>query len=258
MSTGSQGEADRASWAVLLDEDALEEVENLAYFDNLADRIRAVRAPDTGGANLGAPASAVAAVTVLAGRALTLPLLEQVAPLLSGVIEELMPAPTPQRSLDAFWTLSYLNSAQCAGTSVPSTASDAEAAWLPGLAALRDRFSEPEQHTLALAASACRQATLVPDILGVPALPAFSAYETFGFNVQAFAMYLAAAVQVSASYEDVEPAWFDFVHRFPFKLDTEMLDWPALLWAARTVYATIAGLPVGEVGDEIHKLVIGA
>lgn len=42
------------------------------------------------------------------------------------------------------------------------------------------------------------------------------------------------------------------------KYEARMLNWPALLWAARAVYATIGGLPVAEVGDELHRLVTDA
>ncbi|BAH40465.1 MAG TPA: hypothetical protein DGD08_04765 [Gemmatimonas aurantiaca] len=258
MNRGSQDGNDRASWAVLLQEATPEEIENLEFFDDLADRIRAVRAPDTGGANLGAPGRAVAAVTVLSGSATAQVLLDQVAPLLPGVIQELMPVPARQQCLDALWALSYLNAAQCAGSDAPTEQQAAEIAWLPTLVASLGQFSESEQQTIALAAAACRQVSLVPSVFGLAALPTFTPGATFGFNVQGFALHIAAAIESRAPYEDVEMAWLDFVHGFPIKLDTGTLDWPALLWAARAVYATIGGIPVAEVGDELHALVANA
>ena len=258
MSKPSPGGSDRGTWRALLEDATAEEVENLEFFDDLAARLRAVRAPDTGGANLGAPGRSVAAVSVLAGPRVAQPLLDQVAPLLPGVIAELMPAPATKQCLDALWALSYLNAAHCAASEMPPAAAGAESAWLPTLAAARDQFSEPEQHTLALAACACALPALVPALVGARALPPFEPGLTFGFNVQGFALYLASAVGASAEYDDVEMAWLEFVHNFPIKLDTDMLDWPALLWAARAVYATIGGIPVAEVGDELHKLITGA
>lgn len=258
MNADMHGESDRGSWTALLDEATKEEVENLEIFDNLAERIRAVRAPGTGGAKLAAADRAVAAVTVLAGRTSATPLLDQVAPVLSDVIQELMPVPGRKQLLAAYWTLSYLNAARCAAAAVPDAATDAERDWLPVLASMGDEFSELERHTLALAACACGHVAIVTSIVDARALPAFTPSETFGFNVQGFALYLAAAIEQRASYEDIEMAWLDFVHCFPIKLDTETLDWPALLWAARAVYSTIGGIPVAEVGDELHTLVTGA
>lgn len=37
-----------------------------------------------------------------------------------------------------------------------------------------------------------------------------------------------------------------------------MLGWPALVWAARAVYATIGKVPEAEVALELHRLVTGA
>ena len=169
------------------------------------------------------------------------------------------PAPGQAERLAAFYTLSYLNVARCCGASVPAQSEEIEGRWLRDLAKMRDSFSEPALHTLAFAACAARIPAIVPTLVGAKqGLPKFTSGETFGFNVPAFALALAAAIDEGAGYVDVEMAWLDFVHRFPIKLDTDMLDWPALLWAARAVYATIGGIPVSEVGDELHRLVTGA
>jgi hypothetical protein len=120
-------------------------------------------------------------------------------------------------------------------------------------------MNERERHTLALAANAASLPRLVPAFTGTRTLPqSFVPGQMHGFNVPAFAVYLATAIEREASYQDVEPAWLDFVHRFPYKLDTGMLSWPALMWAARAVYATIGKLPEEEVALELHRLVIGA
>lgn len=257
MSEHTSDSSDRGTWGVLIEQDGPRILEDLEFFDDLAERIRTARRPDTGGANLGAAGSTIAASIVLIGHNAPKTLLAQIEPLLGGVINELMPQTRKEHRLDAFWTLSYLNAARCTGTGVPPDSATAEATWLPSLAAMRAQFSTAERHTLAFAASACGLTSLVATVLDA-APAAFVPGDTHGFNVQGFALALAAAIDANADYPDIELAWLDFVHRFPIKLDTDMLDWPALLWAARAVYATIGGIPVAEVGDELHRLVTGA
>jgi len=112
---------------------------------------------------------------------------------------------------------------------------------------------------LAFAACAAARPTLMPRLADLPGLEApFVPGRVFGFNVPGFAGDLASATEHGGTYQDIEPGWLDFVHSFPFKLDTRVLDWPALLFGARAVYATIGGLPEGEVALELHRLVTGA
>jgi hypothetical protein len=247
--------ADLEAWARLVEELAPEELENLGMFDDLAERLRTVRAPDTAAARLGGVDTSISAVLALAGPAPLQQLLAQVAPELPGVLAALKPRPTESQARSALWALSYLNAARCAGSVVPDDTTLAEAEWLGTLASSRTRFNEPEQHALALAACACGQPGLVTSILDAPPPEPFVPGVSFGFNVPDFVRYLAAAIEAGHTYDAVEPAWLDFVQRFPIKLDAQMLDWPALLWAARAVYATLGGRPVVGVGDELHRLV---
>src|SRR5205085_1632733 len=130
--------------------------------------------------------------------------------------------------------------------------------WLAQLAERTRELTEPERHALALAACAAARPTLVPPLADLPNVDEpFVANRVFGFNVPAFAGYLATAIDRGGSYQEIEPAWLDFVHRFPYKLAARTLGWPALLWAARAVYATIGELPENEVAGELHRLVSG-
>jgi hypothetical protein len=174
------------------------------------------------------------------------------------VLTQLSPAVTEAGRVAAAYTLEYLNAARCCGAPVGAHSATAEQAWLPDLAALRSKLTEPERHTLAIAAAAAGLPDEAAQFAGLGRRKEFSPNVTHAFDVPAFAVYIATAVEAGASYQDVEPAWLDFVHRFPYKLDTGMLKWPSLLWAARAVYAAIGKLDDDEVATELHRLVTGA
>jgi hypothetical protein len=231
---------------------------NLGSFDNLPHRLASSSPPQYAGGRLGGFAITIATLAVLRGPASVMPLLERIAPSLPGVIREL-PDPLDRNALlPALYTLSCLNVARCCGALLPAEANGVEETWLPQLAGRANDLTEPERHTLAFAACSTGFTRLVPRFADLPGFEEpFVPGRVFGFNVPGFAGYLASAIEHSGTYQDVEPAWLDFVHRFPYKLDTRMLDFPALLLAARAVYATIGGLPESEVALELHRLVTG-
>jgi hypothetical protein len=181
-----------------------------------------------------------------------------VAPHLSRAVREVQPPRRESQRLAAYWTLSQLNAAECIGESVETSTASLAAEWMPSLASKANAFVAEERHTLALMACAIGPVSEVRRFATDGTRRAFAADRTFGLNVPAFAGYLADAITAQAPYEAIERAWLEFVHNFPVKYEARMLNWPALLWAARAVYATIGGLPVAEVGDELHRLVTDA
>src|SRR5262249_2212079 len=112
--------------------------------------------------------------------------------------------------------LNYLNAARCCGAEVPPQADGVESAWLRQIAQFQPDLTENESKTLALAALALALVDLVPAFIGGGPAPAdFNPGESFGFNVQGFVRYVAAAIRAGAAPEAVEPAWRDFVDNFP-------------------------------------------
>ena len=246
------------TWAGLIATTAPVYENGLAMFDDLPREL-ASSAPHYAGRLFAGVDNTVAALAVLRGSASVASLNAKIAPELPGVIRELRAPIDDDRLTPVLHTLSYLNVARCCGVSLPGDVEDAEQDWIGGLAEQANALTEPQRHTMALAACALARPSLVPGFADLPALPEpFTPHETFAFNVPGFAGYLAAAVDRGGTYADVEPAWLDFVHHFPIKLDTRTLKWPALLWAARAVYGLLAGIPDGEIADEVHKLVAGA
>lgn len=228
-------------------------------FDDLPDELLAAKPPNYAGGELGGFDSSVAALALLSGPKAASPLLALPLPHLPRIISQLTDdALRGSGKLPALYTLSYLDVARCCGVELPGDATSLEERWLPLLATVKAKFSDREVHTLALAACAGGTTTLAREFADLPASKTpFAPGESFGFNVPAFVDYLALALDGGHPYEDVEPAWLDFVHNFPYKLDTQVLGWPALMWAARAVYSAIGGLPEGEVADELHRLIAG-
>ncbi|MCC7052831.1 MAG: hypothetical protein IT355_06150 [Gemmatimonadaceae bacterium] len=247
-----------SSWPELVARWAGPYRESLATFDDIPIRMSASRAGEPAGDRLGGYDATTSAVLVLSGPAAARPFLALVSAQLPRAIGELRPLRGADTAFAAWWTLSVVNAAECLGADVPEPVATLAPEWLPVLATRLDEFPDRERHALALACAAAGLPQRVRSFADDGVNATFTPGATFGFNVPAFAAHLASAITARADYPDVEPAWLEFVHNFPIKLDTDMLDWPALLWAARAVYATIGGIPVAEVGDELHRLVTGA
>ena len=66
---------------------------------------------------------------------------------------------------------------------------------------------------------------------------------------------MAIATQVNATYENIEPAWIDFLNCFPENLATKTLNWADLFWFARIIVEQFQKKPVGLVAQTIYNLV---
>jgi hypothetical protein len=234
----------------------------LDMYDELPQELASSKPPQYAGGRFGGFDTSLAALVALRGPDLVLNALRPIASGLAHAIEEIDQKKNPldrNRARPALYTLNVLNVARCVGATMTRIPVNPEQRWLPQLAELTSNMNERERHTLALASCAAALTTLVPPFADLPITgQPFVPQQTFGFNVTGFCGYLASAIEHGETYQNVEPAWLDFVHRFPFKLDTGMLGWPALLWAARAVYATLGDLPEDEVALELHHLVTGA
>jgi hypothetical protein len=244
------------TWPELIAEAAELYAEHLGSYDDLPAAIEKAAPPFYPGDRLGGVANTLAAVATMHAPERCLPTIDTIAPLLPRIVGDLAAGVDAPRRLTALHILSYLSVARCCGSALPDAADGAEPSWLPQLTtharALRDRH----RHTLALAACAAGLPHLVPAFTGGADLPgSLDPGATFGFDVPGFARHLAVALVRGEPYADVEPAWLDFVHRFPYKLAAETLDWSDLMWAARAVMATIGDIPEGEVAAELHALV---
>jgi hypothetical protein len=224
------------------------------WAEEIAREIATLRPPIYAATGFAGPAVVVAARAIIDGPAACTPLLERLVPLVPRALTD-FPGSVGDLELPAIFLLSFLNAARCCGYA-PAEARDLEPRWLRELAARVSELAEHERHTLALAALAARLPRLVPTFAPDRTTDTgFTPHRTFGFSVPGFAHYLAAALERGASYLDVEPAWLDFVHRFPYKLGAGTLDWPDLLWAARAVLTHFEGVPEGEVAARLHRLV---
>jgi hypothetical protein len=254
-SDGKANDAPPLTWPEVIEQLAPVFEEGLFFYDDLPQEIAGAKPPRYGGARFGGFDTTMAALAVLRGPKRVASIIDKMAPSLDVAIEQIGPTLDRNRYLAAYFTLNTMNVARCCGCAVPKNAAALEADWLEQLTEWTKQLPEPDRHTAALAACAANKTKLVPTFAELPALDkSFTAGQTFAFNVPAFAGYLAVAIDTSASYQDVELAWLDFVHRFPYKLEASTLDWPALLWAARAVYTTIGKLPEDEVAAELHKL----
>lgn len=86
----------------------------------------------------------------------------------------------------------------------------------------------------------------------------FTTGELVGFNNQALLRHLAAAVESDASFEDVRPAWSEFVRRMDSEEETGTLGAGSLFWVGRIVWHQIGGEPLGSVGDFVHRSFVEA
>lgn len=155
----------------------------------------------------------------------------------------------------AIYFLSYLNAAHCSGATLPKGADQSALSWLEQLADDVALLDERERHTLGFAALGLGATALIAQFLKGPLPANITPGEVHGFNVPAFTRYIGAARAQKLGYDDVEPAWQEFVARFPHKLAARTLDWPHLLWAGRAIFAGIAGEPLTRVAARVHEWV---
>ncbi len=150
----------------------------------------------------------------------------------------------------ALW---FINLAQTAGSDLAGAFGSAQAAWLSEMAAVeRDGLL---RQSLAFSALAFGQDELVRQFVG-PAPAGAAPGLTFQFNYPALIAYLSAACVRGASYEDVRPAWIDFLRSFPYKMGAKTAEWPHIFCVGRAVYHRIRDLPVSGVARETHKQIM--
>lgn len=96
-----------------------------------------------------------------------------------------------------------------------------------------------------------------PLAAGDQAIPLpFTPGQRFGGNVQGLLRHLGGAVDAGATWQDVQPSWDDVLDNFTMHKKSRQLDYPTLFWIARVVHHRIAGRPLGEVGDWLHRYVV--
>jgi hypothetical protein len=246
------------TWSQLLEVERARLAELLPPILDAPARAARIKPPTSASRVLGGPSIILASAAVVLGPASCAPYFKVLLPLLPRVIAELR-AELEENTTAAKNVLSFANAARCCGASLPADAQALEPNWLPRLADQLDDLDELERQTLAFAALAAGRADLgMRYIGGGPLSTQVTPGETFGFDVQRFVRYLATAYVQNVSHADIELAWLDFVHQFPYKLAADTLSWPDLLWAARVVATHFEGIPVGEVAARLHRLVTGA
>jgi hypothetical protein len=243
------------TWSELLAADHELLTEGLDAIRDVPDEIERVTPPWLPSNELGAPSLTVAQTAVVLGPRACRVAIETLMPLIPRVMTDFRDGITNANRVPAQQLLSLFNTAQCCDVAVSSDVTAAEGAWPVGIATHLKFMSDNERTTLAFSALAVGRADLVPSVIaGGDISAAVTPGETFGFNVQGFIRYLAAARQHGASYEAVEPAWLDFVARFPYKLAAGTLDWPDLLYAGRIVLTEIRGDNIGTVANSVRML----
>jgi hypothetical protein len=173
---------------------------------------------------------------------------------LEAVISDFAEGITGSNAFLAAGVLNFANLLRCSGERVPAEVD--EPAWLAAIVPHKKMLEEKRQHSLALASLAAGETELVPKFIGGGKLPkTFKPGETFQFNVQGFARYMAVAIEHGAAAEDVGPAWGEFVQVFPRKLATNTLDWPDLFYATRAFLVHFEKRDASEVAQDLYDYV---
>ncbi|MBA3458668.1 MAG: hypothetical protein H0T46_01815 [Deltaproteobacteria bacterium] len=81
----------------------------------------------------------------------------------------------------------------------------------------------------------------------------FTPGATFEFNVQGFIVHLAGAIVHGRPFDDVLPAWRDFLRSYPYLTRINMANTTTLLWSARLVHHHIAGNPLGTTAAFLYE-----
>lgn len=80
----------------------------------------------------------------------------------------------------------------------------------------------------------------------------FTPRTVFEFNVQGFIAHLAGAIVHQRAFDDVLPAWRDFVRVYPYLQRTKMANLSTLLWSARLVHHHIGRKPLSTVAEFLY------
>lgn len=230
--------------------------ENLFYLERLRKNL-AKGVPNRVVA-LASDDSSVAAVGILRGSASLRGAVAGLEPAIErSVASAATSKPLPTSALEY---LSVLMTLECAGfLAKPYGGADPHPLLDVLTKDMANRLSDPERHSVAIAAISLGRNEVVAEALGGgPLSAAIEPGQTFGFDVPSFVRYLAVSVATGASAAAVAPAWGAFVSAFPRKLAASTLRWHDLVWAGRSYYHLIEKRPVSEVVDAISGLVHAA
>lgn len=190
---------------------------------------------------------------VICGPRACLPAFAALAPFLPSVLKELERPLDYQRAKLSIGVLAYVNAALCSNAPLPPEAEGVEERWLKKFPKLVGELNQYQRRTLGFAALASGQTALLEQLLQTkPKKKQFRAGSTFGPDVESFIYFLAAAAERGAGFEEVEPAWREYVWTFPERLAESAATWPDLLWCARAVFVKFEGLPTKKVGQTLH------
>jgi hypothetical protein len=255
MTENSKSGGIPVTWSELLAESGPSARYEMDYLRSLPARL-ASRPPRAVTITLGSAADTFSIAEIVLGPAECLPLFPPLEEHLVRALGEFEGGIRRGSAVRAVGLLNYLNAARCCGAEVPSQADGVEPVWLQQIAQFQGDLTESESKTMALAVLASALVDLVPTFIGgAPVLADFKPGETFGFNVQGFVRYVAAAIRAGAASEAVELAWRDFVDSFPRKLASQTLGWVDLLWAARSMMVHFEHRPVETVAAALHEFV---
>lgn len=250
------GNAVPVTWPELLRADVDLLRDDLAAIDETPAQLAVVRPPWLLSNRFGAPTLTLAQAAVVFGPAACHGPLATLIPLLPMVLHDFDGGITATNRVPAQHLLAFFNTAQCCGVDVPTAATVAERSWPERLVPFARLMSEGERQTAAFAAIVAGQSHLVPTMIGGGELEVrFTPGVTFDFDVQGFIRYLAVACRERTDFTDVEPAWRNFVERFPHKRAAGTLDWADLLYAARIVDGLRPEPSVGTIADALYRLV---
>ena len=146
------------------------------------------------------------------------------------------------------------NALECVGIPLDPASWDTMRAWLPRMEVRRDDERAAYWWTAGFAALALGEPLRYWKAAGLhrEAENPFTPGETFGFNLQGLLRHLGAAIDTRASFEDVRPAWDEFLRNFGALRSAQSVDEGTLLWVARIVFHHIAGRPLREVAQALH------
>jgi hypothetical protein len=76
---------------------------------------------------------------------------------------------------------------------------------------------------------------------------------TFGLNLQGLIAHLGGARAVGATFDDVSPAWREFMVAADPLMGAGQIDEQVILWVARIVFHHIGKQPLGAVGHYVYE-----
>jgi len=80
---------------------------------------------------------------------------------------------------------------------------------------------------------------------------------TFEFNMQGLIAHLGGALLTGATFDEVAPAWRQFMAVAVTLMDVHQIDEQVILWVARIVFHHIGKQPLGMVGDRVFEEISG-